>query len=203
MTRRAPMIPLLIATFLVTAAHAQPAPNGFLTAFACEPMPKPLRVNSQVLDNTAENLRIHELLLKTLAASGVTVHRDADQTLNLDIRLVREATRRRPSDLIDARVGETEEVQGREGFAKFHVNIWSTAKDSVIGGGLGSADAQLVDRLRISATINSRRDGRCLWRGEVVHNLDGRAANRAADQMIPLLVDAIGTSTNQKPIDID
>lgn len=202
--RHSAWISILIAV-LAPTAQAQQAqlPEGYLTAFACEPITRPLQVNSQVMDNTAENVRLHRLLLKSLARSGVLVRRDAAHSLSLDIQLVREAARRKPGDLVDVRVGETEEIQGREGFAKFHMNIWSNARDSVIGGRRNTIEGQMVDRLSISVTINSRRDGRCLWRGEAVQNLDGRNANRAGDQMIPILVNAIGTSASQKPIDID
>ena len=90
--RHAAGISVLIAV-LTPAAQAQQAqlPEGYLTAFACEPITRPLQVNSQVMDNTAENVRIHRLLLKTLARSGVTVRRDAAHSLSLDIQLVREA----------------------------------------------------------------------------------------------------------------
>ncbi len=198
--------PLLI--FVLALAPSLPAlpadpPAGYLTAFVCEPVAKPLRVSSTILDNTDENIRLHGLLLKRLAANHVTVGPDAALTMSFDVRRVREAARRKPGDMIDVRVGEDEERIGQEGFAKIHMNIWSNARDSVLGGRRDTLESALVDRLRISVTINSKADGRCVWRGEVVQNLDGRDARRTATRMIPILADSVGSAVSQKPIDID
>ncbi len=198
--------PLLIFVFaLAPSLPALPAdaPDGYLTAFACEPLAKPLRVSSTIQDNTDENIRLHALLVKRLADNDITVGPDAKLTMSFDVRRVREAARRKPGDLIDVRVGEDEERIGQEGFAKIHMNIWSNARDSVLGGRRDTLESALVDRLRISVAINSKADGRCLWRGEVVQNLDGRDARRTATRMIPILADSVGSAVSQKPIDID
>ena len=188
---------LIIVLALAPSLPALPAdtPAGYLTAFVCEPLAKPLRVSSTIQDNTDENIRLHALLVKRLADNDITVDPDATLTMSFDVRRVREAARRKPGDLIDVRVGEDEERIGQEGFAKIHMNIWSNARDSL--------ESALVDRLRISVAINSKADGRCLWRGEVVQNLDGRDAGRAAARMIPILADSVGSAVSQKPIDID
>ena len=198
--------PLLI--FVLALAPSLPAlpadtPAGYLTAFVCEPLAKPLRVSATILDNTDENIRLHGLLLKRLAANHITVGPDAALTMSFDVRRVREAARRKPGDMIDVRVGEDEERIGQEGFAKIHMNIWSNARDSVLGGRRDTLVSAHVDRLLISVTINSKADGRCVWRGEVVQNLDGRDPGRAADLMIPILADSVGSAVSQKPIDID
>lgn len=198
--------PLLV--FLFALAPGAPAlsadpPEGYLTAFVCEALAPPVQVTSQILDNTDENVRLHGLLIKRLARKGITAGPRAALTMSFDVQRVREAALRKPGDLIDVRVGEDEEVIGREGFAKIHMNIWSNAQDSVLGGRRDTVERRLVDRLRISLTINANTDGRCLWRGEVVQNLDGRDARRAADLMIPILADSVGTSVSQRPIDIE
>lgn len=180
-------------------------PEGYLTAFVCEKLVGPLQVASRIADNTDENVRLHGLLVERLASRGVTVQPNAALTMSFDVRRVREAEIRKPGDLIDVRVGEDEERigLGKEGFAKVHMNIWSNAHDSVIGGRRQTVQRHMVDRLRISVAINNRADGRCMWRGEVVQNLDGRDVRRAADKMIPILADSIGTSATQRPINID
>lgn len=198
--------PLLISALALASALpvlAADPPAGYLTAFVCEQMSKPLSVSSLIQDNTDENVRLHGLLVKRLAKNSVTVGPGANVSMSFEVTRVREAAKRKPGDLIDVRVGEDEENIGQEGFAKVHMNIWSNAKDSVIGGRRETLESRLVDQLRIAIAINSKSDGRCLWRGEVVQNLDGRDASRTADRMIPILADAVGTSVKQKPIDID
>ena len=199
----APLLILVLA--LAPSLPALPAdtPAGYLTAFVCEPLAKPLRVSATILDNTDENIRLHGLLLKRLADNHVTVGPDAALTMSFDVQRVREAGRRKPGDMIDVRVGEDEERIGQEGFARVHMNIWSNARDSVLGGRRDTLVSAHVDRLLISVTINSKADGRCVWRGEVVQNLDGRDPGRAADLMIPILADSVGSAVSQKPIDID
>jgi len=185
------------------SAHAAEAPEGYLTAFVCESMPKQISVSSVIEDNTEENVRLYALLVDRLAKNQVTVKPSAGLTMSFEVTRVHEAAKRKPGDLVDVRVGEGEKDVGREGFAKVHMNIWSNAKDSVIGGRRESLESQPVDQLRIAVAINSKANGRCLWRGEVVQNLDGRDASRVADKLIPILADAVGTSVSQKPIVID
>ncbi len=198
-----PIFAFVFAVLPALPVFSAGPPDGYLTAFVCEKMAGPLQVASRIEDNTDENVRLHGLLVKRLASRGVTVQPSAALTMSFDVRRVREAEIRKPGDLIDVRVGEDEERIGQEGFAKVHMNIWSNARDSVIGGRRETVRSGMVDRLRISVAINSRADGRCLWRGEVVQNLDGRDARRAAEKMIPILADSIGTSATQRPIDIE
>ena len=201
----------LATALLVSALALAPAlpvlaadsPDGYLTAFVCERLSKPISVSSRIQNNSDENIRLHDLLVKRLANNNITVGQGAGLSMSFEVTRVREATKRKPGDLIDVRVGEDEKNIGQEGFAKVHMNIWSNAKDSVIGGRRETVESQRVDRLHIAIAINSKTDGRCLWRGEVVQNLDGRDVRRAANRMIPILADVVGTSASQRPIDID
>ena len=199
----APLLIVILA--LAPSLPALPAepPAGYLTAFVCAPVAKPLRVSSTIQDNTDENILLHRLLIKRLAVNGITVGADAKLTMNFDVQRVREAARRKPGDMIDIRIGKDEERIGQEGFARVHMNIWSNARDSVLGDRRDTLVSALVDRLRISVTINSKADGRCVWRGEVVQNLEGRDAGRTARRMIPILADSVGSAVSQRPIDID
>lgn len=195
---------LLAAAALGAPGAAAESPDGYVTAFSCEPMQRPLSVTPQILDNTDENVRLHGILVERLAERGVTVDDAAGQTMSFNVERVREAAVRKPGDLVDVRVGQEDpDDLGREGFASVHMNIWSNSRDSVIGGRRDTVEHRLVDRLHISVTINSKADGRCLWRGEVVQNLDGRDPGRTAEQMIPILTRAIGKSLSQQPITLD
>ncbi len=199
----APLLVSALAMALVWPVLAADPPEGYVTAFVCEKLAMPLKVTSRIQDNTDENVRLYGLLVKGLAKNNIKIEPAAGLTMSFDVERVREAAKRKAGDLIDVRVGKDEKHIGQEGFAKVHMNIWSNARDSVIGGRRKTLESRLVDRLRISIAINSKSDGRCLWRGEVVQNLDGRDAGRAADRMIPFLADAVGKSMSRKPINID
>ncbi len=199
----APLAIFMLAMVPSLPALPAEAPDGYVTAFVCEKLTTPLHVASRIQDNTDENIRLHRLLVKRLARNGITEGADAPLTLSFDVQRVREAARRKPGDMVSVRVGEDEERIGQEGFAKVHMNIWSNTQDSVLGGRRNTLESALIDRLRISIRINSKADGRCLWRGEVVQNLDGRDPARTADQMVPILADSVGKALSQKPIDID
>lgn len=205
---RTVLLAFALATMPAVALAQTRAPEtedarGYLTAFACGTLPAPLRLHVDVLDNSDQNLRLRDLLVQRLQAKGADISTDATQVLSLEVGVSRQATRLKPGDLIDVRVGRDEPDLGQEGFARLHMNVWSSARDSLLTGRQGRVEEEGFDILRLRASINSRTDGRCLWQGEIVHDLDGSDAYQAAAKLIPLLADSIGQPASRKPIRID
>lgn len=212
-------MPRTAALFLATAialaaapaarAPAQEPPEsadrapGHLNAFACETLTRPLRLHVDVMDNTDENLRLKALLEDRLRAQGVTLSDRAVLVLSLEVAVARAATRRKPGDMVDVRVGPDEPDLGREGYAKVHMNIWSSSRDSLLAGRRSTVEEEGFDLLRLRASLNSREDGRCLWQGEIVHALDGQEPYRVAPKLIPVLADALGKSARATPVHVE
>jgi hypothetical protein len=183
------------------AADNAPPPRGYMTAFACETLARPLQLRVEVADNTAQNMRLKDLLVARLTRNGARIVESSPQVLSLDVAIEREATRNRSADMIDVRVGNKnpDDSVDRD-FARVRMNIWSSTRDSLLTGRQSSVEQQGFDVLQLRASVHSRSDGRCLWQGEIVEDLRGDDAYQSAAKLIPDLADAIGQAVNRKPI---
>lgn len=171
------------------------APDGRLNAFSCEKLPSPLKIDVQVLDNAPRYLRFRDKFVEQLVRDGISVMAGAALVLTLEVRTERE--------LSDPTKGNIGEVRiGKSGGVSVRGKIWSNTGDSVLGGRKKSADRRAVDRLKVKANLDRRKDGRCLWQGEILHDLYGRDPDKAARRLAPILAGAIGQSVQNQPVEI-
>lgn len=198
---------MLFALALVVAqpGHAQDSAedaDARLNAFACEVLPAPLRVDVQLLDNDARYLRARDALVARLQGAGVEVAKDAPLVLTLELRKIVEFERREGGELFELRAGQENEDIGREGDLFVRGNVWSNSSDSVLGGRKRDPGQLSADQLQVSASINRRDDGRCMWRGEVRHDLDGGDEDEATQRVMPVLAGALGKTVRNQPVRI-
>jgi len=184
------------------AQQAEDAAGSRLNAFACEGLPKPLRLDVEVMDNAEQYLRLRDSFVARLRGAGVEVSDDAAIILTLDIRNMVEFEQQGGGELFELRAGQEDEDIGREGDLFMRGNVWSNRSDSVLGGRKRDPGQLSRDQLQVSANINRRSDGRCLWQGEVLHSLDGEDPVAAADRIIPILADALGETVRDRPLAI-
>ena len=189
------------------AAAEQAPAAGHLNAFACEALERPLRVDVELLDNTDANMRLRDVFVETLKKMGAEITPRATSVLSLDIETIREAEQRKPGDMVDLRLGSENPdaridspIDNKDDFAEAHVNIWSNQRDSVIGGRRNTVERQAINQLRVTINIYSRQDGRCLWRGEALHQLDSGDERIVAEHVMRVLADAVGKPASHKPI---
>lgn len=192
---------LALAAPAVAANDAPPPPRGYLTAFACETLAKPLRIHVEAADNSPQNIRLKDLLVKRLTKNGAEIVASSPQVLSLDVAIERQATRDKPPDMVDVRVGNKRPDNSvNRDFARVRMNIWSTTRDSLLTGRQTGVEQQGFDMLQLRASLNSRTDGRCLWQGEIIEDLEGDDPYKAAAKLIPDLADAVGHAVDRKPI---
>ncbi len=157
---------------------------GRVTAFACESLPSPLRVDVEVSDEPLQADRLRRILVRSLAAHQTIVTPGATLRLSLYVDLVRQA--------------ETPDPKTR-----FRVILWSNRRDSLFGGQRDEPNIARVNELRVEITLDNLTDGHCVWQGKAVHGLDGREEQATAEQMIPLLVERLGRSARAEQIELD
>jgi len=191
---------LLVCAQPVNAQEAAAPADTRLNAFACEALPAPLRVDVEVLDNAERDLRFRDGFVARLRSAGVEVADNASLIMTLELRKVVEFERREGGELFELRAGQENEDIGREGDLFMRGNVWSNRSDSVLGGRKRDPGQLSVDQLQITASVNRRDDGRCLWRGEVQHELDGEDADDAMQRLLPLLADALGKTVRDQPV---
>ena len=82
-------------------------------------------------------------------------------------------------------------------------SVWLSSKDSLVGGRRTGSAGLAVDGVRLTASLNSRVDGHCLWQGEAVHDLNGRELEPVTMALVPALVGAFGKTVAPRPITIE
>ena len=105
--------------------------------------------------------------------------------------------------MIELCAGQENTNIGGEGTVFFRGNIWSSTSDSVLGGRKRDRRHLSLNRLQVTATVNSRKNGRCLWQGEVIHDLQGEDADPATARILPILAQSVGKAVRNQAIDID
>ncbi len=198
MTRMTASISILVLALALAqappiGAQGPDAGEGYLTATACGKLPQPLRLDVRAMDNTVENLRLRNILVDRLGRRGIAVDAGASVVLSFDVARISRPTRRKGRDL-----GElTGSINER---ARIRLNIWSSRRDSLLGGRREGVISEAVDRLRIVVAVDGKGDGRCLWRAEAVHDVAGRDPRHIAAGMIAPLAESIGQAVSRKPI---
>jgi hypothetical protein len=196
---------LAIACFFAPPAAAEndEPVRTRLNTLACEDLPVPLKLDVEIMDNAERFLRFKDRFVGKLRAGGAEVVRGAPLTLMLDVQILREFDQAEGGELLEFRAGqESGEDIGREGNIFLRGNVWSNRSDSVLGGRKRDPGTLALNRLHVTATINSRVDGRCLWQGEVRHDLEDGDPDDAAEKIMPFLAAAVGKTVRNRPIDI-
>ena len=178
-------------------------PTSRMNAYECETLPKPLRLSVQVLDNAARFLKFKDHFEKELRAAGAEIAANAPFVLTLDIRTVREFQGKSAGPLFELRAGQENSEIGRDGTVFFRGSVWSNRSDSIIGGPKRQSGQLSLNQLQVTANINRRNDGRCLWQGEVLHNLGGEDADKATLRIMTILAGTLGKTIRNRPLNID
>lgn len=174
---------VVAAAMLLSGGSA--AAQGTLNTFACENLPAALRVRVDLLDDAEPMLRVRTVLLAALKRKGIEVADGAPYVLSLGAEATRLAARHKGRDLGSISNSTDDDV-------KMRMNLWSNREDSVLGGRKDSVESDARDEMRVTISINSTGDGRCIWRGDALHDTAGRDQWAVAERMTPILVDAIG-----------
>jgi len=171
---------------LLLASVATPAAaDGLLSGYACGPLPQTYRVDVEVSDDSEQMLRIRDAAIKALARKNTEQSASAELVLSIDVHAIREGVRRKKRDLGSVTDGSSERIKAR-------MNLWSDKRDSVIGGRKNRIIDGPVDEVRIDIAINDKSNGKCVWRGEAVHNTGGEDQWIIAEKVTLRLIGLIG-----------
>ena len=197
---------LLLNLPIGAAAWAAKAPqeDGYITAFSCTVLPTPLRVEVVAFDDSEPAMKLQRLLVARLSARKIEADRNASYRVSIDMHVVFERAKQRRPDLIE--LSRRERSPGKPSLhedyeTRAQVNVWSTRRDSLIGGRKPTVVGKNIEQLRIVLAVHDKRTGRCLWQGEAVRDLNGGDRWAEAMRVLPQLVDLIGkTATRERLI---
>ena len=197
---------VIVALTITVGAHGQPAdvPPSRINAFLCGTLPAPLQLDVQVLDNSRRIIAFRDQFEKELQARGVSVSRTAATIVILDFKTVREF-QGKPKDAIFERPSDRNITGvGQEGAVPLQGNVWSNKEGSLFGGPKGESDTFSLNQLQVSASINSRTGGHCLWQGEVLHDLHGdEDPDNLTRKILPVLAQAIGKTIRNRALNLN
>ncbi len=174
-------------------------PTSRLNTYECDTLPQPLRMSVQVLENTERFLKFKGQFEKELRAGGAEIAADARVVLTLDVRTIREF-QEISNTPFDLRIGKKNTNFGKPDTLRG--NIWSNRRNSLLGGPKRQSGQHALNQLQVTANLDRRSDGRCLWQGEVLHNLNGEKADNATLRIITILVGNLGKTVRNKALNI-
>ena len=187
----------LLAAAVPAAGQAKDEAVGRVTAFACEALPSPLKIEVETSDGSPQADRLRRVLVRSLAARQAVVTPGAPLRLNLYVESVHAPEISKRPDL--DKISSDNDIDER---IRIRVEIWSNSRNSIIGGRRDRIPAA-ADELLVEITLDSRTNGRCVWQGKAVYKLGGRNELSVAEKIIPLLVERLGRSARAEPIEID
>lgn len=186
---------ILIVPPLPAFAQSPNAKSGRINAFICEKLPQASIVDVQMLDDAPRYRQLREKFITELREDGIGVKTGAPLTLTIDLKTVRDS---QSSD--QHGVGELR--LGRDGGVSLRGKLWSNSADSVLGGRNKSSRGYDTTLLLITASLNRRDDNRCIWQGELIHDLKGEDPDRTAYQFMAPLAEAIGKTVQNERVTV-
>lgn len=173
------------------------AAQGMVTAQGTTAPPAGFSVSVSPYDDSALNLTLKADFEAALAArwqARVTEEAAADLLLLFESEVVPADLAPPPPSLGSARLDE----RG----AEVNVNIWSSSKDSVLGGRRDSAGGG-SNLFHINAVLRDRQSAEVVWQGDAYYVLREPEVEPTARALVPPLVDRIGQSVVREPLFLD
>lgn len=192
LARRAVLASCVLLLVALPAA-AQPASTGEarLGAVALEPVSRDASLKIELADDAELDVRLEGELRELLAARGWTSIKGPQWILTLRTTEVAENTPE--SALVEARINND--------IMRMRMNLWSSSRDSVLGGRAGAERVTLERLLRLELELRDASD-KVAWTGRAETTARGTDPYRIYRQMLPQLVDRIGQTADAEAFPI-
>jgi len=188
------MLGLLAGLTGAPAAHAE---DGLLNALSIRPLPDDKNIQVQTLDDSDENLQLAAEISKQLEAKGYTISKTAELILNFETRDQIGEWDSGP----DRHVLSLEAHGGGTGgeTQKARVNVFDSSTGGLLNKGANDKGPSLkASKYRLEMTVETRSDGKTLWRGWTVADLNAGAGPELTKKMIAPLVQALGETVRSQ-----
>lgn len=158
--------------------------QGRLRATSYREVPERLQVVVTLYDDSDLNLAIRDRMIESLAAAGHTVDGDAAFELAVTSEMHAAAFREREPSL--------GELSGTDSDVQMQLNIWSSSRDSVLGGRQAPGPHREASRFEIRTTLRERTLGQVVWEGRASVETEREGASRRVPAMVSALVSHVG-----------
>lgn len=178
---------------------AQLAPNGapgIINSVSFAPVDRQAPIAVRPLDDNKVNLELKRRIDGALRQAGYAV---SDYTATTELSFETEVIEGRFSG--DGRnLGRFEGSSDRG--VNFQINVWSSTKDSVLGGRQKKADRR-ANVFHMNAVLRNRESGRVLWQADAFCEMLTTDTGRIAASMVAPLVRNLGRSAEREAFDIE
>ena len=188
--RPAGLCAALLLFFCVGEAKAAEA---VLAALACEPLAKGAAFRLTPADETPLYDSVGGRIRQAVERAGHPVRGDAGLELYYSaVESIVEVRGKGPTfGSFDVR------TVNREARVQLLFNVWSSSKDSIIGGRKTTSGAFISKHLIMSLELNREDNGRCVWRGEGAVPLEGITAEQVANALADAVAAHLGKTVDK------
>ncbi len=169
-------------------AQAVTGGGGMVNAVAFSALPEELVVEVTLFDNTDLDLAIRDEMIEALEGAKHAVSDGAPYELSLetDAEAIRYSSK-------DPSLGEISSVGGG---LDVELNVWSSTKDSLLGGRQERTVRQGENHFEIHAVLTDRQAGSVVWEGRATVEGDRGSAAPITRKMVDSLVANLGRTVN-------
>ena len=185
-------------------AQGQGGAPGSVTSQAIARVPEGFPLEIVVFDDTPDNLQIRDSLSDALDRGGYLQAEQAPLELTFESEVLEPGKAPRAPSLGTVRSSNETEV-GNRGSARgveAEVNVWSSTKDSLLGGRQGGPTLSSHPRYRLGLQLRDRDSGKVIWQGEAICEMLTGDRARLLRSMARPLVAALGKTVAGEPFNI-
>ena len=177
---------------------------GNLNSQAIGKLPEGLPMEIVVFDDSEANLEIRDSLAEALSREGYLLAEEAPLELTFESQILEPGVQASAPSLGQIRSSNEADV-GNRGSARgveAEVNVWSSTKDSLLGGRQDTAASSSHSRLHINLRLRDRDRGKVIWQGDAVCEMLTSDRGRLLRAMAEPLAAALGKTLAGVPFDI-
>ncbi len=176
---------------------AQLAPNGApgvvkTVAYAAVDFERPIMVTA--LDDDEVNLAIKARIEDELRRAGRAVAAHGSLRLSFETKVI--------AGRFVATEGDMGRFEANSGGVNLQLNIWSTSRDSLLGG-RQKRDGRQANVFHMNATLRDQETGRVLWQGDAFCAMLSADTERIGASMVAPLIANLGRTTKDAPFHIE
>lgn len=185
---------LWAALLLIFCMEEAKAADAVVAAMACEPLAKGAAFKLSPADDTPLYQAVGERIRQAAERAGHPIRGDAGLELYYSaVESIVEVRSKGPNfGSFDVR------TVNREARVQLLFNVWSTSKDSIIGGRKTKDGASISNHLIMSLELNREDNGRCVWRGEGAVALEGVTADQVAKGLADAVAARLGKAVDKE-----
>jgi hypothetical protein len=177
---------------------------GNLNSQAIGRLPAGLPIEIVVLDDSEANLEIRDALAEALAENGFLVAPEAPLEMTFEAETLEPGVQDDRPTLGQIRAGNEAEVgnRGSERGVEAEVNVWSSTKDSLLGGRQDKDASTSHPRYHINVQLRDRESGKVVWQGDAICEMLTGDRERLVESMTGPLAAAVGRTVTGEPFEI-